>query len=131
MTRTSHGDFSWWIPTRPTSLADSIVTDEDVAFPIRASRHDTVDLSAAFNDRVTEIFKPAKYLTPRSPFVSLALPSHLYLSGHRLDDIGRIASLDPKFRFQVVLAMIACLFLGALATVIPLRIGIKAFRTRQ
>jgi hypothetical protein len=34
-----------------------------------------VDLTAAFNDKVTEIFKPGKYLTPRSPGVSLALPS--------------------------------------------------------
>jgi hypothetical protein len=94
MTRTSHGDFSWWIPTRPTSLADSIVTDEDVAFPIRASRHDTVDLSAAFNDRVTEIFKPGKYVSPRSPFVSLALPSQGIgaWAGH----VNEMAEIDDK-----------------------------------
>jgi hypothetical protein len=36
---------------------------------------ETVDLSAFFNDRVTEIFKPGKYLNPRSPYVSLSLPS--------------------------------------------------------
>jgi hypothetical protein len=34
-----------------------------------------VDLTAHFNDRVTEIFRPGKYVSPRSPFVSLALPS--------------------------------------------------------
>lgn len=34
-----------------------------------------VDLSERFNDRVTEIFRPGKYVSPRSPFVSLALPS--------------------------------------------------------
>lgn len=36
---------------------------------------DTVPLSPHFNDRVTEIFKPGKYVSPRSPFVSLAIPS--------------------------------------------------------
>ncbi len=35
----------------------------------------TIDLTARFNDRVTEIFKPGKYVSPRSPFVSLAIPS--------------------------------------------------------
>ena len=34
-----------------------------------------VDLASAFNDRVTEIFRPGKYRSPRSPFVSLALPA--------------------------------------------------------
>jgi hypothetical protein len=33
----------------------------------------TLDLSATFNDRVTQIFRN-EYLTPRSPFCSLALP---------------------------------------------------------
>ncbi|SFU90525.1 DUF4450 domain-containing protein [Pseudoduganella namucuonensis] len=40
--------------------------------PVR-SRH--VDLGPWFNDRVTELFKPGKYLSPRSPHVSLSLPS--------------------------------------------------------
>jgi hypothetical protein len=39
------------------------------------SRADALDLSAHFNDRVTEIFQPGKYVSPRSPFVSLAIPS--------------------------------------------------------
>jgi hypothetical protein len=34
-----------------------------------------VGLSAAFNDRVTEIFRPGKYRSPRSPFVALAIPA--------------------------------------------------------
>jgi len=37
---------------------------------------ESVDLSGRFNDRVTEIFKPGKYRSPRSPYVSLALPAH-------------------------------------------------------
>jgi hypothetical protein len=34
---------------------------------------ETIDLSAVFNDRVTEVFKH-EYLSPRSPFCSLSLP---------------------------------------------------------
>ena len=41
----------------------------------RAARFESVDLTAHFNDRVTEIFRPGKYVSPRSPFVSLAVPS--------------------------------------------------------
>lgn len=37
------------------------------------ARIETVDLAAHFNDRVTQIFKN-EYRSPRSPFVSLALP---------------------------------------------------------
>lgn len=79
LTGTRRGDFSWlgdgMTPPRTLRAADSIVTDMDDAFPDRISSRDPVDLSAAFNARVTEIFQPGKYLTPRSPFVSLALPS--------------------------------------------------------
>jgi hypothetical protein len=35
----------------------------------------TVDLTPFFNDRVTDIFRPGKYRSPRSPYVSLAIPS--------------------------------------------------------
>ena len=54
----------------------------------RPALHDNpepVDLTAHFNDRVTEIFRPGKYLSPRSPFVSLALPSQ-GLGREPLDD---------------------------------------------
>jgi hypothetical protein len=34
-----------------------------------------LDLAPHFNDRVTGIFQPGKYVSPRSPFVSLAIPS--------------------------------------------------------
>lgn len=54
-----------------------------------------VDLNAHFNDRVTAIFQKGKYLSPRSPFVSLALPSQGlgYWAGHvnasaTIDDTG-------------------------------------------
>ena len=56
---------------------------------------DQVNLSPHFNDRVTAIFQKGKYLSPRSPFVSLALPSQGigYWAGHanamaEIDDTG-------------------------------------------
>jgi len=63
--------------------------------PVAVTNPETVDLTAHFNDRVTEIFRPGKYLSPRSPFVSLALPSQGigYWAGHvnaraEIDDTG-------------------------------------------
>ena len=56
---------------------------------------EAIDLAPQFNDRVTGIFRPGKYLSPRSPFVSLALPSQGlgYWAGHvnaaaEIDDTG-------------------------------------------
>ncbi len=54
-----------------------------------------LDISAHFNDAVTNIFAPSKYLSPRSPYVSLAIPSQGVgaWAGHvnllpRIDDRG-------------------------------------------
>ena len=40
-----------------------------------ASLCEPIDLAPFFNDRLTEIFRPGKYRSPRSPFVSLAIPA--------------------------------------------------------
>jgi hypothetical protein len=42
---------------------------------IGSANWDLLDLGPYFNDRVTEIFRPGKYLSPRSPYVSLAIPA--------------------------------------------------------
>ncbi len=52
-----------------------------------ASKYETVDLSRSFNDEVTNIFKN-KYLSPRSPYVSLAMPT---------GGIGSWVHFDEKF----------------------------------
>jgi len=44
-----------------------------ISLPVNDST--PIALGANFNDRVTAIFQKGKYLSPRSPFVSLALPS--------------------------------------------------------
>jgi hypothetical protein len=73
-----------------------------VIVPPRA-RFEVVPLANAFNDRVTGIFRPGKYVSPRSPFASLAMPSQGIGSwaGHvnasaRIDDAGlrRVAALN-------------------------------------
>ena len=43
--------------------------------PAAGARLDPLNLAPLFNDRVTAIFAPGKYRSPRSPHVSLALPS--------------------------------------------------------
>ncbi len=40
-----------------------------------SAKFEHVSLAPYFNDRVTEIFRPGKYLSPRSSFTSLAIPA--------------------------------------------------------
>jgi hypothetical protein len=52
--------------------AAGVITNWKIKAPATA-KWDALDLTAVFNDRVTRIFKN-EYLTPRSPYVSLAIP---------------------------------------------------------
>jgi hypothetical protein len=72
--RTSQGAFTWWRP----SLQTRTVAEPSPTTPYQRAemmRLQPIDLTAYFNDRVTEIFRRGKYRTPRSPYVSLALPA--------------------------------------------------------
>ncbi|WP_409267167.1 DUF4450 domain-containing protein [Massilia sp. BHUDP2] len=74
--RVRQGAFTWWEAAAPSDAAQPACSPRAAAWTTGApvnSRH--VDLSTRFNDRVTELFKPGKYLSPRSPFVSLSLPA--------------------------------------------------------
>ncbi|MFO0958056.1 MAG: hypothetical protein U0800_11610 [Isosphaeraceae bacterium] len=62
---------------------------------------------------------------------SLALPCHLYFTSRRIEEIGANVFLDPAFRLRIGLGMIACFAIGAAAIVVPLRIGIRAFRAME
>jgi hypothetical protein len=53
----------------PAAMPDAI--PDGVPVPV----YNPIDLAPWFNDRVTRIFAPDKYRSPRSPFVSLALPA--------------------------------------------------------
>jgi len=74
--RTTQGMMTWWEPAGQVSTAGAINETRAVEWssPVVA-RWESIDLGPFFNDRVTEIFRPGKYLSPRSPFCSLALPS--------------------------------------------------------
>lgn len=73
------GQLSWWVPVtfeieEAKTTAESTPIDWRVPLP-RATNFETVDLNPYFNDTVTQIFRN-EYLSPRSPFCSLAIPKH-------------------------------------------------------
>lgn len=72
--QTKQGAFTWWQPsleaTSPSELSPTTPYQRSARMQFQP-----IDLDAKFNDRVTEIFRNGKYRTPRSPYVSLALPA--------------------------------------------------------
>jgi hypothetical protein len=67
------GDLRWWLPvTFEIRAKDETPAPIDWHAPVTA-RFETVDLTAHFNDSVTQIFRN-EYRAPRSPFCSLAMP---------------------------------------------------------
>ncbi|WP_121119612.1 DUF4450 domain-containing protein [Croceibacterium ferulae] len=66
------GAMRWWAPVGPAMQEATFPTLVDAA-PTGSQR--AVELAQSYNDAVTNIFAPGKYVSPRSPFASLALPS--------------------------------------------------------
>jgi hypothetical protein len=69
------GQMTWWQPgaaPAPAPRTAMAATDWNAKLP-GTEKMETVDLTAVFNDRVTRIFRN-EYRSPRSPYVSLALP---------------------------------------------------------
>lgn len=62
-------------PTPPARSAPALPAATNWRADKRGAVLDTVNLAPYFNDRVSEIFKPGKYQSPRSPHVSLSLPA--------------------------------------------------------
>jgi hypothetical protein len=100
---------AWWMPVslevRPRAAAPVPATDW--SRPLAAdARLEPVDLTAQFNDRVTQIFRN-EYRSPRSAFVSLSIPKQGIgaWAGHvnataEIDDRGlRDAPRDGAGRF--------------------------------
>jgi hypothetical protein len=71
--RLRQGVFTWWDGAGEMPAACKLEASPWTRGARIQARH--VDLGPWFNDRVTELFKPGKYLSPRSPYVSLSLPS--------------------------------------------------------
>ncbi len=62
---------------------------------------------------------------------SIAVPCHLYFAGRDLEANGIPAISTTQFRRWLAWGMAGCLVIGLVATVVPLRIGIKAFRSME
>ena len=62
---------------------------------------------------------------------ALAVPCHLYFLGQEHPDSTRLALSHGGFRFWLTVAILASLALGAVGTILPLRIGIKAFQRME
>jgi hypothetical protein len=98
-------------PEKPEWPAPPIVAQPSSAraHGAPAGGYAPVDLQPFFNERVVDIFQPGKYRSPRSPFVSLAMPAQGIGSwaGHvnasaPIDDAGlrRVAS-EHRGRFTL------------------------------
>ena len=74
--KVSAGAFSWWAaePKSPR-LEPPITNAMDWKSPRPGITFESVSLDSWFNDRITSIFAPGKYVSPRYPGVILALPS--------------------------------------------------------
>ena len=68
--KTSEGGWSWW-RAESFDVVPSEAGERREVMP--AGRSEAVDLSASFNDVVTRVFKN-QYVSPRSPYCSLAIP---------------------------------------------------------
>ncbi len=62
---------------------------------------------------------------------ALAVPCHLYFAGQDFPESARVVLSRGDLRFWLTAAVLASLALGAAATIIPLRIGIKAFNRME
>ncbi len=107
--RVRQDTLDWWMPVSldVQPRAAPATAPVDWSRPLAAgSRLEPVDLTAQFNDRVTQIFKN-EYRSPRSPYVSLAIPKQGIgaWAGHvnataEIDDRGlRASPRDGAGRF--------------------------------
>jgi ABC-2 type transport system permease protein len=63
--------------------------------------------------------------------VLMTLPCHLYIAANTMKGplaFGNFARLGGWMRIWLVGGTVACLILGVVATTVPLRIGMRAFR---
>ncbi len=62
---------------------------------------------------------------------ALAVPCHLYFLGQEHADSTQFALSHGGFRFWLTLAILTSLTIGVIGTILPLRIGIKAFQRME
>ncbi|MBH8558946.1 DUF4450 domain-containing protein [Hymenobacter negativus] len=97
-------DLTWWEPLKIT--VQRPVIPAPTTHSTMPAKWETVDLSAAFNDRVTQIFRN-RYLTPRPPVATLQLPTQgignwcYPLTQANIDDTGLRQLAGPKSQIQL------------------------------
>ena len=62
--------------------------------------------------------------------LALAVPCHFYFAADNPDFVGSPLS-ETQFRFWITLAILTSLVVGVVGTIVPLRIGIKAFQQME
>jgi ABC-2 type transport system permease protein len=62
---------------------------------------------------------------------ALAFPCHLYFAGSEAGELGLVAISESSFKFWMTVAVLSSLVIGAVGTVVPLLIGIKAFQRME
>ena len=62
---------------------------------------------------------------------SLAVPCHLYFLGQEHPGTTSLALSHSGFRLWLIVAIVISLILGAVGTILPLRIGIRAFQRME
>jgi ABC-2 type transport system permease protein len=63
--------------------------------------------------------------------IAMALPCHLYFAGFESSELTTMVLSRERFRFWIALAVVASLVIGVVGTIVPLRIGIQAFRRME
>ncbi|MDB5267511.1 MAG: glycogen debranching protein [Hymenobacter sp.] len=97
-------DLKWWEQLKITVQRPA--APAALATPATPAKWETVDLTAAFNDRVTQIFRN-KYLTPRPAVATLELPTQgignwcYPLTQANIDDSGLRQLAGPKSEIQL------------------------------
>ncbi len=72
----TRGAFTWWAQLPMAAKPEvAVVAPFDWNAPMTGAKLTPIDLTSVFNDKVSAIFAPGKYLTPRAQGVSLSLPS--------------------------------------------------------
>jgi ABC-2 type transport system permease protein len=62
---------------------------------------------------------------------ALAVPCHLYFLGQEHAETTSLALSHSGFRFWLTVAIVVSLIIGAIGTILPLRIGIRAFQRME
>jgi len=63
--------------------------------------------------------------------MALAVPCHLYFAGQDNPDFVGSPLSESEFRFWLIVAIVGSLIVGVIGTILPLRIGIKAFQRME